>query len=82
MSNDEEVRQELLRRITARRTSIDTFVRDLRRRSARLSNITIISSTVAAFLTAGPGLGGRSFAQAVQHAFLLQILRLFGECYA
>lgn len=71
MDDDAEVRQELLGRIGARRASINAFVHDVRPRSARLANFSTISSAVAAVLTAGPALGGVTFAQAVQQGFSL-----------
>lgn len=64
-------RQELLRRIEAQRANIDAFIRQVRPRSARLANISIISSSAAAIFTAGPALGGVSFAEALQRTFSL-----------
>ncbi len=66
-----EDRRELLRRIGAQRASIDTFVQQVRPRSIRLANISIISSAAAAVFTAGPALGGVSFAEAIQRVFAL-----------
>lgn len=73
MGDDEnvDVRQELIRRIEARRASINAFVRRVRPRSARLANISIVSSAVAAVFTAGPAFGGVSFTEAVQRGFSL-----------
>lgn len=71
MGDSVEVRQELMRRIEARRASINSFLRRVRPRSTRLANISIVSSAMAAVFTAGPALGGRSFAEAVQRAFSL-----------
>jgi hypothetical protein len=71
MSADTELRQELLARIQAKRASIHTFVRDLEPRSVRQANISIVCSSVAAVLTAGPALGGTTFAGGVQHALAL-----------
>jgi hypothetical protein len=71
MSDDVEVRAELIRRIEARRSSINAFVRRVRPRSARLANISIVSSAAAAAFTAGPALGGSSFAETVQRGFSL-----------
>lgn len=71
MSDMAEDRRELLRRIGAQRANIDAFVRQVRPRSVRLANIGIISSAAAAVFTAGPALGGVSFAEAVQQTFSL-----------
>ena len=58
VSTDVEVRQALLRRIKARRASINAFVRDLEPRGARLTTLSLVCSSVATALTAGPALGG------------------------
>ena len=71
MSDEVQARQELLKRITARRASISAFVSDQRPRGARLTNLSIVSSSVAAALTAGPALGGESFADALGQSFAL-----------
>jgi hypothetical protein len=71
MGDDAEERLELIRRIGARRAGINAFIRKVRPRSTRLANISIISSAVAAIFTAGPALGGVSFAEAAQRAFSL-----------
>jgi hypothetical protein len=66
-----DVRLELIRRIEARRASINAFMRRVRPRSIRLANISIISSAVAAVFTAGPAFGGVPFAEAIQRGFSL-----------
>lgn len=71
MGDDGDVRLELIRRIEARRASINAFVRRVRPRSIRLANISIVSSAAAALFTAGPALGGVTFAEAVQRGFSL-----------
>ena len=71
MNDQGDNRRELLRRIGVQRANIDAFVRRVRPRSVRLANISIISSAMAAVFTAGPALGGVSFAEAVQRAFSL-----------
>jgi len=63
---DGERRDLLLSRIQARRESIAQFVADLRPRSNRLANLSIVASALAAALTAGPALGGPKFAESVQ----------------
>jgi hypothetical protein len=71
MGDDVDVRLELIRRIEARRASINAFLRRARPRSNRLANISIVSSAVAAVFTAGPAFGGASFTEAVQRGLSL-----------
>ncbi|MGH3837988.1 MAG: hypothetical protein ACRDSF_20155 [Pseudonocardiaceae bacterium] len=71
MGDNVEVRLELIRRIEARRASINAFLRRVRPRSIRLANISIASSAVAAVFTAGPAFGGVSFTEAVQRGLSL-----------
>ncbi len=71
MGDSVEVRQELMRRIEARRASINSFLRRVRPRSTRLANISMVSSAMAAIFTADPALGGLSFAESVQRVFSL-----------
>ncbi len=68
MSNDDEVRQELLERIKARRASINAFVSELDQHSSRLTNLSIICSAVVTALTAGPAFGGEMFTTSVRDA--------------
>jgi hypothetical protein len=60
------LRQELLERIKMRQANINTYVRKLGRRRELMAKISIVSSTIAAFLAVGPTVGGDGFAQAVQ----------------
>lgn len=69
--NDPYVSQELLDRIARRRASIDAFLRRTRPWSNRLSNVSIVSSALAAVMTAGPAFGGETFAESVQAALSL-----------
>ncbi|MDZ4717756.1 MAG: hypothetical protein SH847_04750 [Roseiflexaceae bacterium] len=69
--SDDNVRQELLQRIRSRRASIDAFVRQLEPRGARLNNVSIVCSSLATVLTAGPALGGEQFSGGVKN--LLQL---------
>jgi hypothetical protein len=71
MGDDVDVRLELIRRIEARRASINAFLRRVRPRSSRLANISIVSSAVAAVFTAGPAFGGESFTEAVRRGLSL-----------
>ncbi len=68
MTNDADVRHDLLARIRARRVSICAFVHDLEPRGARLTNLSIICSALVTALTAGPALGGGRFTEGVQDA--------------
>lgn len=71
MGDDVDVRLELLRRIEARRMSINAFVRRVRPRNVRLANISIVSSAAAAVFTAGPAVGGVPFTDAIQRGLSL-----------
>ena len=71
MGDRSEDRRELLRRIGAQRASIDIFVRQVRPRSVRLANTSIVSSAAATVFTAGPAIGGVSFSEAIQRVFAL-----------
>ena len=66
MGDEPDLRRELLGQIEERRESIRTFVHQGRLRRNRLLNISIISTSLAAVLTAGPALGGQKFTDAVQ----------------
>jgi hypothetical protein len=59
-------RQELLKRIQECQSGIREYVREKQPRSNRLANISIVSSAIAAALTAGPAAGGATFAKTVQ----------------
>jgi hypothetical protein len=61
-----EERTGLLARIDARRAGIEAYLRERGPASRRLSVITVLSSSAAAALMAGPALGGLSFAETVQ----------------
>lgn len=71
VGDDVEVRRELLVRIQVRRASINAYVREKRPLGNRLANISIVSSAIAAALTAGPAAGGLTFAQTVQKSLSL-----------
>lgn len=72
MGDDTEARQDLLGRIKTRRASINAFVRKVRSRSARLANLSIVSSALAAVFTAGPAVGGQTFAATAQQSLSLR----------
>jgi hypothetical protein len=66
MVEGNDVRVDLLERVGSRRHSLQAYLRDNQPRFRRRTNITIVLSTLAAISTAGPALGGQSFAQGVQ----------------
>jgi hypothetical protein len=68
MAEDDVLRRDLLWRIEARRASIQAYLRSRRPRTRRLATITVVLSSLAALFTAGPALGGESFAQSVQNS--------------
>jgi cytochrome bd-type quinol oxidase subunit 2 len=72
MPDDGELRRDLLARIQARRGSVQAFLRDHRPRIRRRANITIVLSSLAAVFTAGPAVGGETFAESVQDTLGLQ----------
>ncbi len=67
--NDGELQQKLVERIKTRRTHISTYVSELETHDTRLTNLSIVSSAIAAALTAGPALGGVNFTESVQKLF-------------
>jgi hypothetical protein len=66
MADDDQLRQELLARIEARRAGIRAFLRSERPRTRRLATATIVLSSLAALFTAGPAIGGETFSGGVQ----------------
>jgi hypothetical protein len=59
-------RSRLVKTLDDRCASIEAYVREKAPASTRLSTITIVSSALAAALTAGPAIGGTGFTQTVQ----------------
>src|SRR4051812_49391250 len=57
MDEDLQLRRELSERIERRRASIGSFLRHIRRRQGRLAAASVIGSSTAAALTAGPATG-------------------------
>jgi len=57
--------ERLQRRIEDRRRSVEAYLRRARPRAERLTYVAIVSSALAAALTAGPGLGGLKFTEGV-----------------
>jgi hypothetical protein len=66
MADDRDLRRDLLQRIDTRRASVQAFLRTSRPRTRRRSNLTIVLSSLAALFTAGPAVGGDTFAEGVQ----------------
>ena len=72
MPDDSALRQDLVRRIEARRADVQAFLRDNRPRIRRRTTLTIVLSSLAALFTAGPAFGGETFSQSVQDALGLE----------
>jgi hypothetical protein len=72
MADENQLRQDLLWRIEARRGSVQAYLREHRPRTRRRATITVVLSSLAAVFTAGPALGGEPFADSVQGALGLQ----------
>ena len=68
MADDNQLRQDLLWRIEARRASVQAFLREHRPRTRRRATIPVVLSSMAAVFTAGPALGGEPFAESVQNS--------------
>jgi hypothetical protein len=71
MPDDPSVRAELRAQIETRRAGIAAFLRQVRPRRNRLTNISIISSAMAAVFVAGPALAGPPFTDAVKQELSL-----------
>lgn len=68
----DQERARLLRRIQERRRSVDAYLRKARPRAARLTYVSVVSSALAAALTAGPGLGGADLTASVSETLDLE----------
>jgi hypothetical protein len=68
---DPTVRADLVRRIQVRRRSVAAYLHEMRPKARRLITISLVSSAIAAVLTAGPALGGEGFAEGVADALSL-----------
>ena len=71
MPDDPRVRAELRTQIETRRAGIAAFLHEVRPRRNRLTNISIISSAMAAVFVAGPALAGLPFTDAVKRELSL-----------
>lgn len=72
MREDPRTRQQLSELIEERRSNIRSFVRRARPRRNRLTNMSVVGSSMAAALTVGPAVGGTKFTTGVQALFSLQ----------
>ncbi|MCW2700714.1 MAG: hypothetical protein JWQ45_2249 [Blastococcus sp.] len=68
MADDSDLRRDLLWRIETRRAGVQAFLRSQRPRARRRSNLVMVFSSLAAVFTAGPAVGGETFAGGVQKA--------------
>jgi hypothetical protein len=66
MADDSELRRDLLWRIESRRAAVQAFLRTNRPRTRRRATIALVLSSLAALFTAGPAVGGQTFAEGVQ----------------
>jgi hypothetical protein len=66
MAENSDLRRDLLWRIETRRAAVQAFLRAYRPRTRRRANLTIVLSSLAALFTAGPAVGGDTFAEGVQ----------------
>ena len=71
MPEDPGARAELRAQIEARRAGIAHYLRDVRPRRNRLTNISIVSSALAAVFVAGPAVAGPAFTDAVKQELSL-----------
>ena len=69
MADQTDRRQDLLMRINARRAGVEAFLRERRPRITRRVTATLVLTSLSAVLTAGPALGGVSFAESVGGTF-------------
>ena len=67
MAEDEAMLRDLMTRIEARRTGAAHYLRENRPGQRRRANLTIVLSSLAAVVTAGPAFGGEKFSEGVQH---------------
>jgi hypothetical protein len=69
MADQTDPRLDLLRRVDARRAAVEAYLRERRPRIRRRVTATLVLTSLSAILTAGPGLGGRDFTEAVDGTF-------------
>lgn len=71
MPDEPRVRAELRAQIETRRAGIAAFLHEVRPRRNRLTNISIVSSAMAAVFVAGPALAGPPFTDSVKRELSL-----------
>jgi hypothetical protein len=71
MADQTDPRQDLLRRVNARRAAVDAFLRLRRPRIRRRVTATLVLTSLSATLTAGPGIGGTDFTETLDGTFNL-----------
>jgi hypothetical protein len=71
MPDEPGVRAELQAKIETRRAGIAAFLHEVRPRRNRLTNLSIISSALAAVFVAGPALAGAPFTDSVKRELSL-----------
>jgi cytochrome bd-type quinol oxidase subunit 2 len=67
MADQVDRRQDLLRRINARRAGVQAYLRRRGPRVRRWTTVTLVLTSLSAVFTAGPALGGVPFAEAVKN---------------
>lgn len=72
MNENAGTREQLSELIEQRRSSIRSFLRQARPRRNRLTNMSVVGSSVAATLTVGPAVGGTKFTEGIQALFSLE----------
>jgi hypothetical protein len=69
MADETDRRQDLLRRVNARRAAVEAFLRERRPRIRRRVTATLVLTSLSALFTAGPGALGTDFTEAVKGVF-------------
>jgi MFS family permease len=69
MTEGSDLRRDLLWRIEARRAAVQAYLRSTRPKARRRASATIVLTSLAAAFTAGPAIGGETFAVSAQQAF-------------
>lgn len=71
MIDTPDTRQLLSTRIEQKQHAVRSYLARQRPRRTRLANLSVVGSTLAATLTAGPGVGGQGFTETVQGVLAL-----------
>jgi hypothetical protein len=71
MDEAPDTRQLLSAHIGQKQQAVRSYLARQRPRRTRLANLSVVGSTLAATLTAGPGVGGQGFTQTLQGVFSL-----------